>query len=75
MKGGKRALSPWNIFVKKIYHEGKTKNSNYEFKHALRDASRRKGEMGSSNKTKKMNKSHSKHHKGGRKGTRRRRHR
>ena len=76
MKGGKRALSPWNIFVKKIYHEGKTKNSKYEFKHALRDASRRKGEMGStsmSNKTKKMNKSHSKHHKG-RKGTRRRRH-
>jgi len=74
MKGGKRALSPWNIFVKKIYHEGKTKNANYEFKHALKDASMRKGEMGSSNKTKKMNKSHSKHHKG-RKGTRRRRHR
>lgn len=47
MKGGKRALSPWNIFVKKVYHEGKTSNANYEFKDALKDASKRKGEMGS----------------------------
>jgi len=46
MKGGKRALSPWNIFVKKVYREGKSKDSKYEFKHALKDASRRKGEMG-----------------------------
>jgi hypothetical protein len=68
MKGGKRALSPWNIFVKKVYHEGKSKNSSYEFKNALRDASRRKSEMGSSG-TKKMRKTHSKR---GRKGTRRR---
>ena len=73
MKGGKRALSPWNIFVKKVYNEGKSKNANYQFKHALRDASKRKGEMGSSNVTKKMRKSHSKHHKG-KKGTRRRHH-
>ena len=73
MKGGKRALSPWNVFVKKIYHEGKSKNTNYEFKHALRDASKRKGEMGMSSKTKKMNKSHFKHYKG-KKGTRRRKH-
>jgi hypothetical protein len=40
-----RKLSDWNIFVKKIYAEGKAKNSNYEFKQALEDASRRKSEM------------------------------
>ena len=47
MQGGKRKLSQWNIFVKKIYREGKAKNSNYEFKQALADASKRKSEMGS----------------------------
>jgi hypothetical protein len=46
MKGGKRALSSWNMFVKKVYREGKSKNSNYAFKDALKDASRRKREMG-----------------------------
>jgi hypothetical protein len=46
MKGG-RKLSQWNIFVKKVYQEGKAKNSNYEFKQALVDASKRKSEMGS----------------------------
>jgi len=46
MKGG-RKLSQWNIFVKKVYQEGKSKNPNYEFKQALQDASRRKSEMGS----------------------------
>lgn len=40
-----RKLSDWNIFVKKIYAEGKAKNSNYEFKQALEDASKRKSEM------------------------------
>ena len=35
----------WNMFVKKIYHEGKAKDSNYEFKQALMDASKRKSEM------------------------------
>jgi hypothetical protein len=77
MKGGKRALSPWNMFVKKVYHEGKSKNSSYQFKNALRDASRRKSEMGSSSGTKKMGKSHSRHHRGTRKhhkGSRRRHH-
>jgi hypothetical protein len=34
------------MFVKKIYEEGKAKNSNYEFKQALIDASKRKSEMG-----------------------------
>jgi len=48
MKGGKRSLSAWNLFVKKIFKEGKTTNSNYQFKDALKDASRRKKEMGSS---------------------------
>lgn len=40
-----RKLSDWNIFVKKIYSEGKAKNPNYEFKQALEDASKRKSEM------------------------------
>jgi hypothetical protein len=40
-----RKLSEWNIFVKKIYAEGKAKNPNYEFKQALEDASKRKSEM------------------------------
>jgi len=46
MQGG-RKLSQWNIFVKKIYQEGKAKDSSYEFKQALTDASKRKSEMGS----------------------------
>ena len=44
MKGG-RKLSAWNLFVKKVYSEGKKSNKNYSFKQALTDASRRKGEM------------------------------
>jgi hypothetical protein len=56
MKGGKRALSSWNIFVKKIYREGKSTDSSYEFKDALRDASKRKGEMGVMGATKKVRK-------------------
>ena len=40
-----RKLSAWNIFVKKVYAEGKAKNPNYEFKQALEDASKRKSEM------------------------------
>lgn len=50
MKGG-RKLSEWNLFVKKIYHEGKSKNSKYEFKQALVDASKRKSEIASTKKT------------------------
>ena len=41
-------MSAWNDFVKKIYHEGHSKNPNYMFKDALKDASKRKGEMGAS---------------------------
>jgi len=44
MKGG-RKLSAWNLFVKKIYREGKNQNKNYSFKQALADASNRKSEM------------------------------
>lgn len=71
-------MSAWNDFVKKIYWEGKKKNPNYEFKQALQDASKRKGEMGSSTaKGTKSKKSSRKSKKGGscskRGGTRRRR--
>jgi len=45
MQGG-RKLSNWNLFVKKIYKEGKAQNANYDFKQALTDASKRKSEMG-----------------------------
>ena len=38
--------SAWNMFVKKIYEEGKAKDPSYEFKQALVDASKRKSEMG-----------------------------
>lgn len=43
-----RKPSEWNLFVKKVYEEGKAKDSNYEFKQALVDASKRKSEMGHS---------------------------
>jgi hypothetical protein len=50
-------MSAWNDFVKKIYWENKKKNKNFQFKDALREASKRKGEMGSSSKSMKMDKS------------------
>jgi hypothetical protein len=64
MKGGKRGLTPWNLFVKKVYREGKARNSNYAFKDALRDASRRKREMGHhvTHKVKHSKKRHSRSH-------------
>lgn len=46
-----RKPSAWNLFVKKVYQEGKAKNKNYEFKDALVDASKRKSEMGSNKST------------------------
>ncbi len=39
-------MTAWNDFVKKIYHEGHNKDSNYSFKQALKDASASKSEMG-----------------------------
>jgi len=56
MQGGKK-LSSWNLFVKKVYKEGKAKNSNYEFKQALVDASKRKSEMGAMSASSRKNKS------------------
>ena len=47
MNGGRKP-SAWNMFVKKIYHEGHNKNKSYSFKQALKDSSRRKSEMGTS---------------------------
>lgn len=47
MNGGKRKLSSWNLLVKKVFHEGRSKNKSYSFKQALTDASKRKSEMGS----------------------------
>lgn len=43
-----RKPSQWNLFVKKVYQEGKAKDKNYEFKQALVDASKRKSEIGHS---------------------------
>lgn len=81
MLGGRKA-SHWNLFVKKIYHEGHSKNSNYSFKQALQDASKRKHEMNhsqsshsssnrKSHKSMNKHKSHRKINKNG--GTKRRR--
>lgn len=40
-------MTAWNDFVSKIYNEEHKKNPNYMFKDALKDASKRKSEMGS----------------------------
>jgi len=42
-------MSAWNDFTKKIYQEGRKKDSSYSFTQALKDASKRKGEMGQPN--------------------------
>jgi hypothetical protein len=61
--------SAWNMFVKKIYEEGKAKDPKYEFKQALVDASKRKSEMGSNSmkKGKTVKKSRGKARKRGKK--------
>ena len=69
-------MTAWNDFVKKIYHEGHNKDKTYSFKQALQDASKRKGEMGSSSSAsasasgpaKKSRKKGKKSKKGGKKG-------
>ena len=40
-------MTAWNDFVTKIYNEEHKKNPDYMFKQALKDASKRKSEMGS----------------------------
>jgi len=71
-------MTAWNDFVKKIYHEGHAKDPNYQFKNALKDASKRKGEMGSSSSSgttaKKSRKSRKKGTATKKGGRRRRRH-
>ena len=42
--------SEWNMFVKKIFDEGRAKDPSYQFKDAMKDASERKSEMGSTAK-------------------------
>ena len=54
--------SAWNMFVKKIYHEGKKSNPNYEFKQALVDASKRKSEMGATSHKKSVKKTRGRKH-------------
>jgi len=68
-------MTAWNMFVKKVYHEGHNKNKNYSFKQALKDASRRKGEMRNmgnmNNKTNKRNNKSKQHYKKTNRQTRR----
>ena len=68
-----KKLSAWNLFVKKIYAEGKAKNPKMQFKDALKEASKRKGEMGSASSSG-PTKKNSKSRKGGKRkrGTRKR---
>lgn len=44
-KAGKRALSPWNKLVMKVYKEMKAKDKTIKFGDALKAASKRKSEM------------------------------
>jgi hypothetical protein len=70
-----KKLSAWNLFVKKVYAEGKAKNPKMQFKDALKEASRRKSEMGSSSSSAGPTKKNTKSRKGGKRksGTRKRR--
>ena len=67
-----KKLSSWNMFVKKVYAEGKSKNKSYQFRDALKDASKRKSEMGSSSSAG-PTKKNTKRRKGGKRSTRKRR--
>lgn len=67
--------SAWNMFVKKIYEEGHKKNANYSFKQALKDASKRKSEMGSMSSKMGKTMKKAKTMKRGKKGGKSRRHR
>jgi len=68
-----KKLSAWNLFVKKVYAEGKAKNTSFKFKDALKAASKRKSEMGSSSSSASSTKKNTKRRKGGKRGTRKRR--
>ena len=70
-----KKLSSWNMFVKKVYAEGKSKNKSYQFRDALKDASKRKSEMGSASSSASTGptKKNTKRRKVGKRGTRKRR--
>ncbi len=63
-------MSAWTSFVKKIYMEGKKKDPAFQFKDAMKEASKRKSEIGTTT-TKKARTSK----KGGKKGKSRRKRR
>ena len=44
-------MTAWTDFIVKIYNEGRGKDSTYSYKQAMKDASKRKGEMGSPSST------------------------
>lgn len=67
-----KKLSTWNLFVKKVYAEGKAKNKSFKFRDALKEASKRKSEMGSSSSSGPTKKT-TKRRKGGKRATRKRR--
>jgi hypothetical protein len=41
-------MSPWTDLVSKVFKEGRDKDSSYQLKDAMKEASKRKSEMGSS---------------------------
>ena len=41
-------MSPWTDLVSKVFKEGRAKDSSYQLKDAMKEASKRKNEMGSS---------------------------
>jgi hypothetical protein len=43
--GGKRALTPWNKHVKRVFEEMRRKDRSATFSDALKEASKRKKEM------------------------------
>jgi hypothetical protein len=43
--GGKRAMTPWNKHVKRIFEELRRKDRSATFSDALKEASKRKNEM------------------------------
>ena len=66
------ALTRWNMFVKKVFHEGRKTNKTYKFKDALKDASRRKSEMNTM-ENKNYNKKNHNHNKNKSRKTKKRR--
>ena len=41
-------MSPWTDLVSKVFKEGRDKDPSYQLKDAMKEASKRKSEMGSS---------------------------